>query len=196
RIWVGSDSLIAKLVIQTIGTATDPTIPVAAEFGVSPGARITTDATMYNKGTAGVSGDILYLYSPAAFAARTTFSVDGGQAVFLSDVLGGTSSNAGGLLGPVRIRCTSGDAHEPSVTRGSARQLDDGSSFGFASAAATAADSVGGGGTRVLFLGGRSSESDILGLYSPEGGVATAKLLAPDGTVRGTTNFAFASNVA
>src|SRR5262249_1859262 len=97
-IWVGSESLIGKFVLQTIGTSSDQSVPVAAEFGVSPGERISTDAVLYNRGTANVSGDILYLFSPAAFPSRSTFSVDGGKTVRLSDVLGSISSNARALV--------------------------------------------------------------------------------------------------
>ena len=195
-VWVGSNGLLVKLTLQTIGSASDLTAPVAAEFGVSPGVRISTDATLYNRGSAAVSGDILYLYSPAAFAARTSFSVNPGQTILLSDVLGGTSSNSSVLFGPVRIRVTTGAPEDLSATLRSARQLDDGSSFGFSMPALSAAASVGQGATRVLFTGGRAAEVSVFGLYTPGGASATAKLLAPDGTVRGTRSFLLAANIA
>ena len=195
-IWVGSDALLARLVLQTIGAASDLTAPVAAVFGVSPGTRITTDATLYNRGGAVVSGDVLYLYSPASFAAGTTFSVNPGQTVLLSDVLSGASSNSRVLFGPVRFRVTTGTPEDLSATVRSARQLDDGSSFGFAMPALSSAGSVGPGATRTLFTGNRASEVSVFGLYAPGGASATARLLAPDGTVRGSRSFSLAANIA
>jgi sugar lactone lactonase YvrE len=195
-VWVGSDALLARLVLQTIGAASDLTTPVAAVFGVSPGTRITTDATLYNRGSAVVSGNVLFLYSPGAFAASSPFTVNPGQTVLLQDVLSGASSNAGTLFGPVRFQVTAGTAGDLSATVRSARQLDDGSSFGFEMPALSSADSVGAGTTRTLFLGNRASEISIFGLYAPGGASATVRLLAPDGTVRGSRDFSLAANIA
>jgi streptogramin lyase len=195
-VWAGSDGLLAKLVPQTIGNTTDLTAPVAAEFGVSPGVRITTDAVLSNRGTANIAGDILYLYSPGAFAASTPFSVDPGKTVLLSDALGGVSSNIGVLFGPVRVRVASGSVDDLTVTLRSSHQLDDGSSFGFSMPALSAGASAGQGATRVLFTGGRASEVSVFGFYTPGGASFTAKLLAPDGSVRGTQSFLLASNTS
>jgi hypothetical protein len=169
---------------------------VAAEFGISPGARITTDATLYNRGSGTISGELLYLYTPAAFAARTTFSVDPGKTLLLSDVFSSVSSNAVVYLGPVRIRVTSGNAGDLVASLRSAQLRDDGSSFGFASEAEDSAASVNAGATRVLFTGSRDSEVSVFGLYTPGGASATAKLVAPDGTVRGQRDFRLAANVS
>ena len=119
-----------------------------------------------------------------------------GETVRLSDVLGSVSSNAGALFGPVRIHVTSGAAEDLSATLRSARQLDDGSSFGFSIPALSSARSLGSGMTRTLFTGNRSSEVSVFGLYTPGGASATATLLAPNGTVRGTRAFSLASNIA
>lgn len=196
KIWFGSESLIGSMVMQTIGSSSDLTVPVAAEFGVSPGVRITTDATLYNRGTAGISGEILYLFSPASFAARTTFSVDPGKTILLSDVLGGSSSNSGVLIGPVRVRVISGNPDDLSVTLRSARQQDDGSSFGFSSRAVNSSQTLTQGSVRVLFTGNRTTEASVFGLYTPLGASANAKLLAPDGSVRGQRDFSLAANIA
>ncbi|HKD12130.1 MAG TPA: hypothetical protein VKE50_08640, partial [Thermoanaerobaculia bacterium] len=74
-VWTGSGGFLVRLTLNSIGQAADLTVPFAAEFGVSPGARITADLTLYNKGSATISGDALLLNSPAAFPPRTTFSV-------------------------------------------------------------------------------------------------------------------------
>ncbi len=193
-IWVGADGGLQRLVLQTIGNASDLTTPVAVERGIL-GPRIKTDITLFNRGSAPVSGDILFLYSPAAFAAKTSFTVAPGETQLISDALQGASSDSVALFGPVRLSITSGAAADLGATVRSSRPLDDGS-FGFSIPALSAADSLGQGATRVLFTGSRSSEVSVFGLFSPSGARATAKLLAPDGTVRGTRQFSLASNIA
>jgi streptogramin lyase len=195
-VWVGSANVLARLVIQTIGSPSDLTVPVAAEFGVSPGDRIVTDVTLFNRGDAPISGDILYLYSPAAFAASTSYTVGPGETVLLSDALKATSSNAGVLFGPVRLRVSSGSAGDLAATVRTSHLLDDGSSFGFAIPARSSGDSVGPGSTRILFTGNRTSEASVFGLFSQGGAEATAALVAPDGSVRGARSFSLASNIA
>jgi streptogramin lyase len=195
-VWVGSASVLARLVIQTVGSPSDLTVPVAVEFGVSPGERIVTDVTLFNRGDAPISGDILYLYSPAAFAASTTYTVGPGQTILLSDALGGSSSNAAVLFGPVRVRVNTGAAGDLAATVRTSRLLDDGSSFGFAIPARSSGDSLGPGSTRTLFTGNRTSEASVFGLFSQGGAEATAALVAPDGSLRGTRSFSLASNIA
>ncbi|HEY3123264.1 MAG TPA: hypothetical protein VGK70_04300 [Thermoanaerobaculia bacterium] len=194
-IWVGADGGLQRLVLQTIGNASDLTTPVAVERGIL-GPRIKTDITLFNRGSAPVSGDILFLYSPAAFAAKTSFTVAPGETQLISDALKGASSDLVALFGPVRLRITSGTAGDLAATVRSSRALDDGSSFGFSIPALSAADSLEQGATRVLFTGGRSSEVSVFGLFSPSGARTTARLVAPDGTVRGTREFSLASNIA
>jgi streptogramin lyase len=194
-IWVGADGGLQRLVLQTIGGASDPTVPVAAVRGIL-GPRIKTDITLYNRGSAPVAGDILFLYSPAAFAARSTFTVAPGETQLISDALQGASSDLAALFGPVRLRVTSGAAADLAATVRTYRPREDGSSIGFSIPALSSADSLGQGATRVLFTGSRSSEVSVFGLFSPSGARATAKLVAPDGTVRGTRTFSLASNIA
>jgi hypothetical protein len=62
--------------------------------------------------------------------------------------------------------------------------------------ALSSAASLNKGATRTLFTGNRASEAPVFGLFSPTGGQATATLLAPDGTVRGTRALSLASNIA
>ncbi len=194
-IWVGADGGLQRLVLQTIGNASDLTTPVAVELGIL-GPRIKTDITLFNRGSAPISGDILFLYSPAAFAARTSFTVAPGETRLISDALQSASSDLAALSGPVRLSITSGTAGDLAATVRSSRALDDGSSFGFSIPALSAADSLTQGSTRVLFTGSRSSEVSAFGFFSPSGAQATAALVAPDGTVRGTRNFSLASNIA
>lgn len=195
-VWTGSNTQLVRLVVQSIGSASDLTVPVAAEFGVSPGDRIVTDVTLLNRGDAPITGDILYLYSPAAFAAATSFTVAPGQTLLLPDALGASSSNARVLFGPVRVRVATGAAGDLSATVRTSHVLSDGSSFGFSIPARSSADSVGPGEARTLFTGSRASEASVFGVYSPAGADATATLLAPDGSVRGTARLPLAANIA
>jgi streptogramin lyase len=194
-IWVGADGGLQRLVLQTIGNASDLTTPVAVTLGIL-GPRIKTDITLFNRGSAPISGDILFLYSPAAFAAKKSFTVAPGETQLLSDALQGSSSDLVALFGPVRLNITSGAAGDLAATVRSSRVLDDGSTFGFSIPALSAAGSLTQGSTRVLFTGARPSEISVFGLFSPSGAQATASLLAPDGSVRGTRKFSLASNIA
>ena len=195
-VWTGSEGKLVHLVLQTVGSASDLTVPVAAQFGVAPGPRIAIETTLVNRGADPISGDMLYLSSDASFAPRTAFTVAPGQTLVLSDTFHDASSGVGASFGPVRLRITSGNAADLSVSVRSARLRDDGSSFGFALRAASAADSLGQGSSTTLFLGGRPAEVSVFGLYSPAAGDATATLVAPDGTVRGTRRFTLTTNVA
>jgi streptogramin lyase len=195
-VWVGTDTKLVRLTLQSIGTAADLTVPVATEFGVSPGPRIQTDLTLSNKGTQDISGEALYLYSPGSFAARTTFTVPAGQTVLLTDAFSSASSPSNLELGPVRLRVTSGNAADLVASARSYQVRADGGTFGFAQVAQSSADALNAGASRILFTGSRGSEISVFGLYSPGGATATATLVAPDGTVRGTLPIAFAANVA
>src|SRR5450759_5287400 len=150
-------SVLARMVIQTIGSPDDLTVPVAVEFGVSPGDRIVTDVTLFNRGDAPISGDILYLYSPAAFAASTSYTVGPGETILLSDALQGSSSNADILFGPVRVRVATGAAGDLAATVRTSHLLDDGSSFGFAIPARSSGDSLGPGSARRLYTRKRTT---------------------------------------
>ena len=193
-VWVGADGGLQRLVLQTIGASADLTTPVAVAFGIG-GPRIETDLTLYNRGSAPITGDILFLYSPAAFAAKTSFTVAPGETQVIADALKAASSDFVALFGPIRLMVTSGNAGDLSARVRSYRALDDGSSFGFATPALSSADSLGAGAARFLFTGARDSEVSVLGFYSPSGAKATATLVAPDGRVRGTRAFSFASNI-
>jgi streptogramin lyase len=194
-VWVGADGGLQRLVLQTIGASSDLTTPVAVALGIA-GPRIETDVTLYNRGSSPIGVDILFLYSPAAFAAKTSVIVAPGETHSVADALKGSSSDVAALFGPIRLMVTSGNAGDLSATVRSYRALDDGSSFGFAIPALSSGDSLGPGAARFLFTGTHDSDASVLGFYSPSGAKGTATLLAPDGRVRGTRAFSFASNIA
>ena len=193
-VWVGSEGKLLRVQLQTIGAPTDPTVPLAAQFGVSPGDRIKVESTLFNRGTANIVVDVLYLFSPGSLAPHNTVTVAPGQTVFLADTFESASTNAAVEFGPVRFRVTSGNAADLAASVRTARFATDGSSFGFAIPALASAQLPGSGSVRTLFTGTRGGEVSVFGAYSPAGADATATLVAPDGTVRGTRHLVFAPN--
>jgi streptogramin lyase len=195
-VWVGSNGFLVRLTLQSIGEAADLTVPFAAEYGVSPGERITADLTLYNRGSSAISGDALFLHSPGSFAPRATFSVDPGATVFLPDVFQAVSSNAHLTFGPIRLRVTTGTATDLVASVRTERVLDDGSSLGFSFPGEAQADVMGTGMTRTLFTDARPQTTAVLGLYAPAAASASLTLVAPDGTVRGTRLVTLDTNVS
>ncbi|MDQ2970992.1 MAG: hypothetical protein M3R34_07625, partial [Acidobacteriota bacterium] len=143
-----------------------------------------------------LTGEALYLFSPASFAPRTTFTVGPGETLVLSDTFHDASSNTSVTFGPVRIRVTTGNAGDLAASVRTLRLQDDGSSYGFSIPALSSANGLVAGTSGTLFLGARPSEIAIFGLYTPVSADATATLVAPDGTVRDTRRFRMAPNSA
>jgi streptogramin lyase len=194
-VWVGADGGLQRLVLQTIGGSSDLTTPVAISRGVT-GPFVKTDITLYNRGSAPLSVDILYLYSPAAFAAKTSVTVAPGETQLISNALSASNTDFVGLFGPIRLMVTSGAPDDLSASVRSYKPLDDGSSFGYAIQALSSNDSLNAGAGRFLFTGTHDSDISVLGFYSPSGATFTAALVAPDGSLRGTRAFSLASNIA
>jgi hypothetical protein len=193
-VWVGGQTKLMHIVPATIGAAGDLSVGAAAQFGVSPGVRITADATLYNRGSATVGGDALLFYSPAAFLPVGTFSVDPGHTTVIPDLFGRFSNNNGVQIGPVRLRVTTGSGANLDGWIRSALIRPDGATYGFALPVVGSADILATGSDRTLFLGHRPQEVSVLDLYSLSGGDAEATLVAPDGTVRGTRRFQLQAN--
>src|SRR5262249_3189264 len=153
----------------------DLTVPVAAEFGVSPGPRVRIDITLTNKGTAAISGNALFQYSPGIYTPQVPFTVNAGQTLLLQDAFQSFAFANRLTLGPVRIQVTTGNAADLSANVRTVRPLDNGSTFGYAISALSGAQVLSAGASRTLFLGARGdAETAILGFFSPKGGDATA----------------------
>jgi len=194
-VWVGGQTKLMLVKQPVIGSAGDLSVAAAAQFGVSPGVRITADATLYNHGSTTVSGDALLFYSPGAFLPAGTFSVDAGHTTVFPDLFGRFSVNTV-QIGPVRFRVTSGSGSDLDGWIRSALIRPDGSTYGFALPVVGSADILATGSDRTLFLGHRPQETSVLDLYSLSGGDAEATLVAPDGSVRGTRRFQLGANAA
>jgi streptogramin lyase len=193
-VWVGSEGLLLFVALQTVGNTADPAVPVAAQFGVAPGERFEVETTYYNKGSAPMTVDTLYMYSPGSFAARRIVDLAPGQTLVLSQTFSDAASVRFATFGPVRFQVTSGNAADLLGSVRSIRFREDGRSFGFALPALAAVDAVGSGSTKTLFTGARDSDVSVFGFYSTNGAEATIALVAPDGTVRGTTRLRISPN--
>src|SRR5262249_22598474 len=133
----------------------------------------------------------------AAFIPQVPFTVSPGQTVLMTDVFQ-TASGANVLqVGPVRLQVTTGNPADLQASVRTTRPLDNGATFGFEIPAVPATAALSSGASRTLFLGARgAAETAVLGFFSPKGCDATATLVSPNGTVRGTLRVQLDSNVA
>jgi streptogramin lyase len=193
-VWFGAGGNLVRLEMQTIGTPTDTSVPVANSVAGQPDNRIRIDLTLANTGNAPIAGDALFMYSPGAFAARYEFTMAAGETRVVQDAFGNIG-NAGNLAsGNVRIRALAGNPAELHATVRTTRVTPSGASYGYALGPLPLPQSLGPGSSSILFTGARETEASILGLYTLEGAVGELTLVAPDGTVRGVRPFDVAIN--
>jgi hypothetical protein len=152
------------------------------------------DITVSNAGSTAMAGEALYMYSPAAFAARTTFALAPGATQVLQDAFGNVGTSRNLASGSVRLRVITGNAGDLQASVRSTRVTPTGAAYGYATGAQTISGSLGPGSQALLFTGARETEVSILGLYTMVGATGELTLAAPDGTVRGTRSFTLAIN--
>lgn len=196
RLWIGTDGQLAAINLQTAGFTADVAVPLATSLAGSSDSKIRIDVTVSNRGTASLSGQALYLYSPASFAPRTTFTLAAGATSLIADDFGNIAGNTTLLNGPVRIGTTTGTAADLSATVRSVRVLPDGGTFGYLFPAQSSAASLVKDSVTTLFTGASDSGLSILNLYSLVDAKATLTLFAPDGTQRGAQAFDVARNTS
>ncbi len=194
QVWFGAGGNLVRVALQTIGGPTDRSVPVANSAAGPPDDRVRIDITLSNPGTATIAGDALYMYSPGAFAAKTTFSVAGGATQVLGDAFGNLGTSLNLASGSVRLRATTGNAADLQASVRTTRVTPAGAAYGYALEAQTISESLGPGSQALLFTGARDTEASIFGMYSMTSATGTLTLAAPDGTVRGTTPFTIAIN--
>jgi streptogramin lyase len=195
-VWVGSQTRLVHIQEPTIGTPGDLSALAAAQFGISPGARIQSDVTLVNRGSGVVAGDAVFLYSPGAFLPSASFSVDPSHTAVFPDFFGRFSNLTALQLGPVRLRVAGGAGGDLAGSIRSMLVRSDGATYGFALPILQPGDYPAAGSELTLFLGHRDAETSVLNVYSPTGGEAVATLVAPDGTLRGTRLFQLGVNGA
>jgi streptogramin lyase len=194
RVWAGTDGNLAALNLQAIGIATDQAVPVASSLAGPADSKIQVDITLANLGTAAISGQSFYLFSPGSFAPKTTFTLAPGATTLFADNFGNVSAHF--VNGPVRIGSTSGNAAELFANVRTSRVVPGGGSFGYLLPATSVTTALTTGSTTTLFTGASDSEISILSLSSLVDARATLSLLAPDGTTRGSGDFEVAKNAS
>ena len=194
QVWFGAGGNLVRVDLQTIGGATDRSVPVANSAAGPPDNRIRIDITLSNSGATTITGDALYMYSPGAFAAKTTFSIGPGATQVLADAFGNIGTSANLAVGSVRLRAATGNAADLQASVRTSRVTPLGAAYGYSLEAPTIPGSLGAGSQSVLFTGARDTEVSIFGMYSMTGATGTLTLAAPDGSVRGTTPFTIAIN--
>jgi streptogramin lyase len=195
EVWVGSKGKLARLVLQTVGTSSDLVAPAATQLAGTTDKESRVDIMLHNSGDVPIAGEALYLFSPGFFAARATFNLEPAATALLADAFGDVGSSTIPITGPVRLRATSGPEDKLVARVRSAQAREDGGSFGYATPAFSASESLREGSSRTVFTGARESETSIFGFYTPSGAEAVFTLFAPDGTVRGTLPISLAANI-
>lgn len=192
HVWAGTDGNLAELNLQAIGDPADVSVPAATSIAGST----QIDITISNRATGSLPGSAFYLYSPAAFAPRDSFTLTGNATSFLGNAFGPLASASTPLNGPLRIGIQGGTATNFLASVRSSRVLDNGGTFGYLLPAASEGASLQQGSTTNLFTGGNAGEVSILNFYSLEDASTTMTLFGPNGQLRGTQSFNVAQNTA
>ncbi|HKD16576.1 MAG TPA: DUF5719 family protein, partial [Thermoanaerobaculia bacterium] len=192
HVWAGTDGNLAQLNMQAIGDPPDVSVPIATSLSGS--AQI--DITVSNRSTGSLPGTGFYLYSPASFAPRASFTLAGNATSFLGNAFGGLASSTTLLNGPVRIGLLGGTATNFLASVRSTRVLSNGGTFGYLFPAVTEGLSLQQGSTTTLFTGANPGEVSILNFYSLDDAAATMTLIGPSGAMRGTQSFNIAKNTS
>jgi hypothetical protein len=199
-VWTGSNDRIVNIVLQNIGSDGDLAVPVAVESASDPAVTLAqdrVDITLANTGNSTITGNILYLYSPAALAGSVPFTVNPQSTSVVEDIFHDIPGSAFAVQGPVRIQVASGTASDLTASVRSAHVGEDGGAAGFAFPAVNTSACLGEGDEATLFTASRDGETDTLGLFSSSAGAGasgTLTLLAADGTVRATAPYTLLNN--
>src|SRR6185295_9064021 len=154
-VWFGAGGNVVRVEMQSIGTLTDVSVPVASSAAGQTNDRIRIDITVANTGTAPIAAAAYYMYSPGSFAARNEFTIAGGETRVLQDAFG-------------NFVAATGNPADLEVTVRSTRVTPTGASYGYAIPARGIPRSLGPGSSAILFTGARETEASILGYYTLE----------------------------
>jgi len=200
-VWVGGDDRIDKLNLLDFGADTDLCVPVVFQAAAADPTKTDqdrVDVTLANMGGSTITGNLNFLYSPAAPAASLPFTVGPNATNVQTDVFAGVLGAAFRVGGPVRIQVTGGNADDLVASARSAHsRAADSALYGFTLPAGSTSGSLGVGDVVALFTSGRDTDVTSLGLYTSSQGAgaqATATLFGADGTVRGTRSFDLPNN--
>jgi streptogramin lyase len=201
-IWTGSTGAIVRLQLQNIGADQDLAVPIVFEEAANSTATLASDrvdVTLANMGGSTISGNLLYLYSPAALTASVPFSVNPNSTAVVEDIFHDVLGQFIFVNGPVRVQVVSGTASDLSASVRNAHTRDDGAAFGFVLQAVDTTACLGVGDQATLFLGVRDAETTTLGLFTSSAGAGsqgTLSLVGADGTVRGILPYNLSNNTS
>ena len=197
-VWTGSDGEIVRLLLQNLGEDQDLTVPIAFKSAADAPPLDRVDVTLANQGDSTISGNLLFLYSPASFAASVPFTVNPRSTAVLTDVFHDVEPPGVFITGAVRIQVTGGTISDVTASVRSMYVREDGANFGFALPAVDTFGGLGLGERATLFTATRDAETATLGLYTSSAGAGAQPgrltLVAADGTVRATLDYNLANN--
>jgi sugar lactone lactonase YvrE len=200
-VWVGSDDRIDRLNLEAFGADTDLCVPVVFEGAAADPTKTDqdrVDVMLANMGGSTITGNLNFLYSPAAAAASLPFTVGPNGTNVQTDVFASVLGPGFVVHGPVRIQVTGGNPDDLVASARSAHsRAADSALYGFTLPAASTSGSLGAGDNVALFTSGRDTDVTTLGLYSSSQGAgaqAMATLFGADGTARGTRSFNLPNN--
>jgi streptogramin lyase len=199
-IWTGSNGALLRLQLQNIGADVDLAVPIALEAASNPSVTLAQDRvdfTFANAGGSTISGNLLFLYSPAALTATIPFTVAPNSTSVAEDIFHDLLGPNFSVSGPVRVQVTGGTASDLTASARNAHTRDDGAAFGFALQAVDTTACLGVGDQPTLFTGARDAETTILGLYTSSAGIGaqgTLTLVSADGTARAVLPYNLVNN--
>jgi streptogramin lyase len=200
-VWVGSDDRIDRLNLLDFGADTDLCVPVVFEAAAADPTKKDqdrVDVTLANLGGSTITGNLNFLYSPAALAASLPFTVGPNATNVQTDVFASVPGPGFVVNGPVRIQVTGGNASDlVASARSTHSRVADSALYGFTLPGGSTSGSLGVGDVVALFTSGRDTDVTTLGLFTSSQGAgaqATAMLFGADGTVRGTRSFDLPNN--
>jgi hypothetical protein len=191
KIVSGVRGALAEFTLLPVGNPTDLVVPLA--IGSKDGA-IKTDFTIY-AGAAPTGAVISTFYStPVPPPPVRAFGVGPSTTLTVPDALGASQMNVGDAFGTVVFTPTIADAPNTDAMTRTYRLRADGGTYGFTVPAQRESAGLAAGSTAALFLQTHSSETSILGIFSPTGANGTATLHGPDGSIRGAFPFFVPAN--
>lgn len=199
-VWTGSNGAIVRLQLQNTGADQDFAVPIAFEAASDPSVTLAEDRvdfTFANAGGSTISGNLLFLYSPAALTASIPFTVNPNSTAVVEDIFHDMLGPGFSVSGPVRVQVVSGTASDLTVSARNAHTRDDGAAFGFTLQAVDTTACLGVGDQATLFTGIRDAETTTLGLFTSSAGAGsqgTLTLVGADGTARGILPYNLANN--
>ena len=199
-VWTGSNGVLVRLLLQNAGADQDIAIPLAVVNESNPTlslAQDRVDITLANTGGSTITGNLLYLYSPAERTLSIPFTVSPNATSVIEDIFHDAIGVGTSVSGPLRVQVTGGTSSDLTVSARNRRTRDDGAAFGWVLEGVDTTGCLGVGDRVTLFTGFRDAETTILGLFSSSAGAGangTLTLVGADGAVRATRIYNLPNN--